>query len=61
MTAHGKPALGKERQLYKKPYRNIDWEGNMTEGPWLGIILMSALIVGLIWWILKTMKQDKSK
>jgi hypothetical protein len=33
----------------------------MTEGPWLGIILMSGLIVGLVWWILKTMKHDKSK
>jgi membrane protein DedA with SNARE-associated domain len=31
----------------------------MMEGPWFGIIIMLAIVVGLGWWIWKTMRKDK--
>lgn len=31
------------------------------EGPWLGIIIMSALVLGLGWWIWNMMRKDKEE
>jgi len=31
----------------------------MLEGPLFGLIVMSALVLGLAWWIWKTMRKDK--
>lgn len=33
----------------------------MMEGPWLGIIIMSALVLGLGWWIWNMMRKDKEE
>ncbi len=33
----------------------------MMEGPWFGIIIMSALILGLAWWIWKMMRKGKEE
>jgi len=33
----------------------------MLQGPWLGIIIMGAMIVGLIWWCWWAMVKDKDK
>jgi hypothetical protein len=33
----------------------------MMEGPWLGIIIMSALVVGLGWWIWDMMRKNKEE
>jgi hypothetical protein len=31
----------------------------LMHGPWLGIFVMTAMIVGLVWWIWWAMKADK--
>ena len=33
----------------------------MMEGPWLGIIIMSALVGGLGWWIWDMMRKNKEE
>lgn len=33
----------------------------MMEGPWFGIIIMSALVVGLVWWIWNMMRKSKEE
>jgi len=31
----------------------------MMEGPWLGIVIMTAMVAGLVWWIWWAMRADK--
>jgi cbb3-type cytochrome oxidase subunit 3 len=31
------------------------------EGPWLGIVIMTLMVVGLVWWIWWAMKKNKEK
>jgi hypothetical protein len=33
----------------------------LLQGPWLGIVIMSAMIIGLIWWCWWAMVKDKEK
>ncbi len=33
----------------------------MLEGPWLGMGIMGAMIVGLVWWCWWAMMKDKDK
>jgi len=33
----------------------------MMDGPWLGIVVMTVLIVGLIWWCWWAMRQGKKE
>jgi hypothetical protein len=29
------------------------------EGPWFGIVIMTVLVVGLVWWIWYTVRKDR--
>jgi heme/copper-type cytochrome/quinol oxidase subunit 4 len=31
------------------------------EGPWFGIVIMTAMVVGLVWWIWHTVRSDKKE
>jgi hypothetical protein len=31
------------------------------EGPWLGIGVMVAMVVGLVWWCVWAIRKDKNK
>jgi cbb3-type cytochrome oxidase subunit 3 len=31
------------------------------EGPWFGIVIMTLMVVGLVWWIWRAMKQNKKE
>jgi len=33
----------------------------MMQGPWLGIVLMVGMVVGLAWWCWWAMRKDKDK
>jgi len=33
----------------------------MMQGPWLGIVLMLGMVVGLVWWWWWAMRKDKDK
>jgi hypothetical protein len=30
------------------------------EGPWLGIGIMAAMVIGIVWWIIWAMRADKA-
>lgn len=32
----------------------------MTEGPWLGLGIMLAMVVGLVWWCLWVYRKSKN-
>jgi hypothetical protein len=33
----------------------------MMQGPWLGIVLMVGMVVGLVWWCWWAIRKDKDK
>jgi hypothetical protein len=33
----------------------------MMDGPWLGLGIMAAMVVGLVWWCWWAMRKDKTE
>lgn len=33
----------------------------MMQGPWLGIVLMLGMIVGLVWWVWWAVRKEKDE
>jgi cbb3-type cytochrome oxidase subunit 3 len=31
------------------------------EGPWFGIVIMTLMVVGLVWWILYVTRKDRKR
>jgi cbb3-type cytochrome oxidase subunit 3 len=31
------------------------------EGPWFGIVIMTLMLVGLVWWILYVTRKDRKR
>jgi nitrogen fixation-related uncharacterized protein len=31
----------------------------MMEGPWFGIVIMVAMVVGIVWWVIWAMRSGK--